>query len=201
MRTLHLTLSMLLAVPVGCARTSADRAPAEPRETEATSRTTVTTTPGGEARADEATDAGAAREGATAYADSPLTVTGVFVEPTLAAACGLTVSPRAFFEFDSSDLDKGDIAVLRHLATCLSTGPLAGRRVELVGHTDPRGPDEYNQRLGRTRAQAVQDYLVMQGVTTDNIRIRSAGERQASPTDSSEWPRDRRVDLVLVPAP
>lgn len=199
MRILHLIAPLLLALPIGCGKTSTDRAPVEPREGE---------THGERAREERTSDrqtagapSGTGEAKRTSYADYPVTVTGVFIEPTLATACGLTVSPRAFFEFDSTDLDKGDAAVLRHVANCLATGTLAGRRVELIGHADPRGPDAYNDKLGRSRAQSVQDFLVSHGVTTDNIAVRSAGAQGASPTDPSEWPYDRRVDVVLVPSP
>jgi peptidoglycan-associated lipoprotein len=199
MRILHSIAPLLLALPIGCGKTSTDRAPSEPREGE---------THGERAREERKSDrqtagttSGTGEAKRTSYADYPVTVTGVFIEPTLATACGLTVSPRAFFEFDSTDLDKGDAAVLRHVANCLATGMLAGRRVELIGHADPRGPDAYNDELGRSRAQSVQDFLVSHGVTTDNIEVRSAGAQGASPSDPSEWPYDRRVDVVLVPSP
>ena len=191
---------LLLALPIGCGKTSTDRASAEPREGEARGEGSREER---ERRSDRQTAGAPTATGEakrTSYADYPVTVTGVFIEPTLATACGLTVSPRAFFEFDSTDLDKGDAAVLRHVANCLATGMLAGRRVELIGHADPRGPDAYNDKLGRSRAQSVQDFLVSHGVTTDNIEVRSAGAQGASP-DPSEWPYDRRVDVKLVPSP
>ena len=200
MRILQLIAPLLLALPIGCGKTSTDRASAEPREGEARGEGSREER---ERRSDRQTagaPSGTGEAKRTSYADYPVTVTGVFIEPTLASACGLTVSPRAFFEFDSTDLDKGDAAVLRHVANCLATGTLAGRRVELIGHADPRGPDAYNDKLGRSRAQSVQDFLVSHGVTTDNIEVRSAGAQGASP-DPSEWPYDRRVDVKLVPSP
>ena len=216
MRTHHLILSMSLALAAGCARTAADRAAAEPLDDDGLGRTTVAAGQGDETRTGDAQggqtgqtgQAGqtgqtgqAGQTGATAYSDYPLVITGVFVEPTLASQCGLTMSPKAFFEFDSTNLDQRDAAVLKHIAQCLSTGPLAGRRVELVGRADPSGPDEYNRQLGRSRAEAVQQFMVDQGMQATNITVRSAGERMADPTDPSGWPLDRRVDIVLVPSP
>jgi hypothetical protein len=47
----------------------------------------------------------------------------------------------------------------------MTTGPLTGKSVELVGRADPRAEAEYNMNLGATRADAVKHYLAQLGVT------------------------------------
>ncbi len=86
--------------------------------------------------------------------------------------------PAAYFEFDSAALDAPDNNTLRELATC-PTRPLAGRKVELVGHADAAGTDDYDEQLGRSRAESVQDFLRRQGVTEDMLVTRSEGEQMA----------------------
>lgn len=128
----------------------------------------------------------------------PLTVSGIALDPTFASACRLPSSPRAFFEFDSADLDSRDVAVLRRVAACLTEGQLRGRRVELVGRTDPVGSGEYNQGLARARVEAVRELLRGQGVPAANIVHRIAAEALTDPLWPPGWDFDRRVDIRLI---
>ncbi len=125
-------------------------------------------------------------------------VSGIYLDPELARTCGVT-QPKAFFEFDSAAVEGADNSNLTALATCMSTGPMKDRQLELVGHADPRGTDEYNQRLGKSRAQSVQDFLAGAGVPFERMSTRSEGERGADETNASEWPYDRRVDIRIAP--
>ena len=99
-----------------------------------------------------------------------------------------------YFEFDSSILsDDARQALLIH-AENLQTNPLS---VRLEGHADERGSREYNMALGERRANAVRDFLVLQGVDSGLIETISYGEEQ--PVDSgsyeSAWSLNRRVEL------
>ncbi|MBA3545779.1 MAG: OmpA family protein [Nannocystis sp.] len=137
--------------------------------------------------------------GTTPVGTPPLALVAVYIESPLAAACGITLPPAAFFEFDSASLDVPANSSLQEVATCLTTGPLAGRKVELVGHTDPRGEDDYNRQLGRSRAQSVQEYLQQRGVAEDKLVTRSMGEARAAEGEPAAWPIERRVDIRLLP--
>jgi peptidoglycan-associated lipoprotein len=100
------------------------------------------------------------------------------------------------FDYDSTELQPDDVRVLTQVATCLTTGPLKGRNVELVGHTDPRGSDQYNLALGAKRAHQVTTFLQEHGVST-HMRETSRGAIDATGHDDTGWRTDRRVDLVL----
>lgn len=128
----------------------------------------------------------------------PLTVSSINLDPNLASGCGIT-GVETFFEYDSAAVEARDSGVLAQLTTCLTSGPLQGRHIEIVGHADPRGPDEYNAKLGRSRAQAVQDFMIDRGLSASIIKVSTAGEADSSPADPAEWPYDRRVDVRLVP--
>jgi len=71
--------------------------------------------------------------------------------------------------------------------------------LQIEGHTDSVGGDEYNQSLSERRAGAVRDYLVQQGITADSIEARGFGKTQ--PIASNDTPegrqQNRRVELVL----
>ncbi|MBZ5682260.1 MAG: OmpA family protein [Acidobacteriia bacterium] len=72
-------------------------------------------------------------------------------------------------------------------------------RVQIEGHTDSVGSDEYNQQLSEHRAQAVRDYFVQQGINQSAIEARGFGKTE--PIASNETPegrqQNRRVELVL----
>jgi outer membrane protein OmpA-like peptidoglycan-associated protein len=122
----------------------------------------------------------------------------VAVSGDILAACKIefsnaTEAPK--FDYDNADLLPDDVHVLSQVATCLTTGPLKGRNVELVGRADPRGTAQYNMALGANRAHRVTDFLQQHGVT--RVRETSRGAIDATGRDESGWRTDRRVDLIL----
>jgi outer membrane protein OmpA-like peptidoglycan-associated protein len=165
-----LLTSLIVALAAGCSRSKADRADAS-RDPEP-----------------------AAKSGERAH-----TVTGVRVDPELRTACGLA-EVETFFEYDSTELDPPQDTALYRLAHCLADGKAKGRHVRVVGHTDPTGSDRYNDELGKSRAQAVREYLVLHGVAHEQIETLSMGEAGADEKSPAEWPYDRRVDIRLAPA-
>jgi peptidoglycan-associated lipoprotein len=70
--------------------------------------------------------------------------------------------------------------------------------MNLVGHADPRGEEEYNMVLGGRRADNVQHFLVSVGLPTGQAMTTSRGEMDATGTDEAGWAKDRRVDVVLA---
>lgn len=131
------------------------------------------------------------------YDASVLARTGVQLAPDLAAACNVSET-EAFFAFDSTAVSSRAHDLLAEVAECITDGPLHGKELELVGYTDPRGTDEYNKELGLMRAESVAKCLRDHGVQPTQLEINSMGEAVASP-DTSEWPRDRRVDVRVKP--
>ena len=101
------------------------------------------------------------------------------------------------FDYDEAQLLPEDKDVLEQVAKCVTTGPLKGRRLGLVGRADPRGEAEYNMILGDHRADSVRDYLAKLGVAVNKIEQTSRGELDAEGTDEDTWRRDRRVDVTL----
>lgn len=126
----------------------------------------------------------------------------VNVDDQIAKMCDLRVghveeSPK--FDYDSDSVTPAEKEVLDAVAKCLTTGPLKGRSVELVGRADPRGETEYNMSLGARRARAVHTYLGQLGVGADKMRDTSRGELDATGKDEAGWRMDRRVDVKLIP--
>lgn len=71
--------------------------------------------------------------------------------------------------------------------------------LSVEGHTDSVGTDDYNQQLSEKRAEAVRDYLVQQGISSDSII--ASGFGKTAPVASNDTPegrrQNRRVELVL----
>ena len=172
-----LTVILGLALIPACARTRADNSTAE--------------------EPSQAAQPASAGSGATTGTRN-MTMSGVYLDPELMRTCGMA-APKAFFEFDSTVVEGADNSGLSSLAQCVNTGPLKGRKLELVGHADPRGTDAYNEQLGKSRAESVMDFLTTEGVAAENMATRSEGEKGADVTNPDEWPYDRRVDIRLAP--
>jgi peptidoglycan-associated lipoprotein len=120
----------------------------------------------------------------------------VHIDDKILRACGSI--PTAHFAFDSSSVQADAAAALDALARCFVSGPLAGRSMRLIGHTDPRGEVEYNLALGQRRAGNVGDYLIKRGMEKGHVASSSRGEFDATGTDEEGWARDRKVDVLLA---
>jgi outer membrane protein OmpA-like peptidoglycan-associated protein len=73
--------------------------------------------------------------------------------------------------------------------------------IEVAGHTDSSGSDQYNQALSERRAQAVAGYLSSHGVKTQRLITIGAGEGHPVASNDTEQGRsaNRRVELTIVP--
>ena len=78
-----------------------------------------------------------------------------------------------------------------------------GLKLEVEGHTDSVGGDEYNQTLSEKRAGSVRDYLIAQGVKEDVIQSRGFGKTKpvASNDQAAGRQMNRRVELVVSGEP
>ncbi len=114
-------------------------------------------------------------------------------------ARGLIVNiSDVLFDFGKSTLKPGPREKLAKVAGILLAHP--GLIMEVDGHTDSVGSDEFNQTLSEKRANAVRDYLVAQGVQADSITAKGFGK--TSPVASNDTPQgrqqNRRVELVVA---
>ncbi|CAN7499437.1 OmpA family protein [Phenylobacterium sp. LjRoot219] len=72
--------------------------------------------------------------------------------------------------------------------------------LEIQGYTDASGPEDYNEKLGEARAEAVRRYLSQQGVALNRMATISYGEASpVAPNDSQEGrAQNRRVSIVIL---
>jgi outer membrane protein OmpA-like peptidoglycan-associated protein len=73
--------------------------------------------------------------------------------------------------------------------------------IEVAGHTDSTGSDQYNQQLSERRASSVANYLVGQGITQQRLLTVGAGESRPVASNDTEAGRaqNRRVEMTIVP--
>ncbi|MDE0028431.1 MAG: peptidoglycan-associated lipoprotein Pal [Deltaproteobacteria bacterium] len=102
-----------------------------------------------------------------------------------------------YFEFDRSELAAEAREVLQRNSDWIKENP--GVQIEIEGHADNRGTNEYNLALGSRRAQAVKDYLVTLGVAPERFSTISYGEELPVCGESSEecWQKNRRAHFVV----
>jgi len=109
----------------------------------------------------------------------------------------VTFDSGLLFDFDS-DVVKGAAAEnLRTLANSLNKYPES--ELLIVGHTDSRGADSYNQGLSERRAASARAYLASQGVTTSRIRTSGRGEVEPVASNETDAGRalNRRVEVAI----
>lgn len=104
------------------------------------------------------------------------------------STCDLNV----YFETASAQLNQRAKQQLDSIASCLKRHE--AHDALIVGSADPRGSEPYNEKLGKERARVVGHYLRELGIPNEDIRIRSAGESQAS-NQPAIWPADRNAQI------
>ncbi|MGH7864486.1 MAG: peptidoglycan-associated lipoprotein Pal [Candidatus Binataceae bacterium] len=102
------------------------------------------------------------------------------------------------FDYDEYTIRPQDGEVLRANASWLREH--AENRVQVEGHCDERGSEEYNIALGAKRAQAAKDYLVTLGVTPARVSTISYGKELQLCSESTEscWAQNRRAHFVTL---
>lgn len=102
-----------------------------------------------------------------------------------------------YFEFDRAELAAEAREILQRNSDWIKEHP--GVQIEIEGHADNRGTNEYNLALGSRRAQAVKDYLVTLGVAADRFSTISYGEELPVCGENSEecWRMNRRAHFVV----
>jgi peptidoglycan-associated lipoprotein len=103
-----------------------------------------------------------------------------------------------FYDFDRYDLSADARATLRANADWLKSNPSA--RVEIEGHCDERGTNEYNLALGAKRAQAAREFLATLGIPADRLSTISYGEEIPVCREQTEdcWRQNRRARFVIL---
>ncbi|MEO6055834.1 MAG: peptidoglycan-associated lipoprotein Pal [Gemmatimonadales bacterium] len=102
------------------------------------------------------------------------------------------------FEYDQATVRTVDQASLDRKAAILAANPDV--RIQISGHADERGSDEYNLALGNRRAAAAKRYLENKGISGSRMEVVSYGEERplSQGSDESSYAQNRRDEFQMT---
>ncbi len=102
------------------------------------------------------------------------------------------------FEYDQATVRSADQAILDRKAAILGANPNV--KVQISGHADERGSDEYNLALGNRRAAAAKRYLENKGIDGSRMEVVSYGEERplAQGADETSYAQNRRDEFQVT---
>jgi len=108
-----------------------------------------------------------------------------------------TINSSTLFKFDSAEMS--DSSALAKLAKKMRTSRV-DISVEIVAYTDTSGPEAYNLKLSKKRAEAVRDYFIKQGVNEKVIKTGWKGEKDPIASNKTRAGRikNRRVEVIYI---
>jgi OmpA-OmpF porin, OOP family len=112
---------------------------------------------------------------------------------------GLTVRLKnIYFDYDKSTLQSASFVELDKVVDFLTHNPRL--EIEISGHTDSKGPDDYNLNLSQGRSQSVVDYLISKGVDAGRLTAHGYGETKPIDTNDTDEGRanNRRVEFTVL---
>ena len=112
---------------------------------------------------------------------------------------GVTVKLKnVYFDYDKTTLQSQSYVELDKVVEFLQKN--SSVEIEIAGHTDSRGSDQYNLDLSQGRCQSVVDYLIAQGV--ESYRLTAHGYGEGKPIDSNDTEdgraNNRRVEFTVL---
>jgi OmpA-OmpF porin, OOP family len=123
-------------------------------------------------------------------------IRNIYLEPI---EVGVTVRLKnIYFDFDKTTLKSQSFPELNKVVEFLKQNNSV--EIEISGHTDNKGSDDYNASLSQGRSQAVVDYLVSQGVDAYRLTAHGYGESKPIDTNESDEGRanNRRVEFTVM---
>ena len=118
--------------------------------------------------------------------------------PRVATSQRGRVNLRLAFASGSSTLSSAAQAEVRAFAEAMRRPQLASMRFRIEGHTDSAGGRSVNVSLSQRRAQAVADYLMVQGITRNRLEVQGYGYDRPLPGTPVTSGRNRRVEAVRI---
>ena len=111
----------------------------------------------------------------------------------------IEILDKIYFETDKADIKPISFPLLDAIAATIKGNPQL-QLIEIQGHADERGGDDYNLDLTDRRAASVRRAMEERGVETERLRSRGYGEQKPICTRSNEncWSQNRRVEFIII---
>lgn len=111
----------------------------------------------------------------------------------------VTISATALFDFNKATLKPEGKAAIRDLDDQIKAKGGQVVDIDVIGHTDSVGPEEYNQGLSERRATAVKDFMVSDGIDAGIIDVSGQGELSPVADNATKEGRalNRRVEINI----
>jgi outer membrane protein OmpA-like peptidoglycan-associated protein len=105
---------------------------------------------------------------------------------------------KIYFDFDKSDLREDAAVILKDAVRIMNRNSKAS--ILVTGNCDIRGPEAYNEKLGRNRAETVKKFMLDNGISEERIKIVSRGKLDAvAPvTDIVGMQKDRNAQFMIA---
>jgi outer membrane protein OmpA-like peptidoglycan-associated protein len=105
---------------------------------------------------------------------------------------------NVYFDVNKATLREKSYAELNELLEYMNRRKSV--RVEIAGHTDSSGDDEYNQELSRRRAERVKQYLVSKGISSSRIEAKGYGESRPVADNNTKKgkQKNRRTEVHII---
>ncbi len=129
-------------------------------------------------------------------ASAPLANAAPSAGAPAAAAARPSLSLLIQFDFNSARVRPESQLALSNLSQALQSPELAGSKFAVEGHTDAKGNAAYNQKLSESRAQAVREFLRLQGVGETRLVASGKGSSELANDGDPFAPENRRVRIV-----
>jgi len=113
-------------------------------------------------------------------------------------ADGKVILHGILFDLDKATLKQESEEQLHHIVTLMLNYP--NLRLEIQGHTDNQGKDNYNMKLSKNRAETVSSYLQLFGINKNRLVTKGYGESKPIASNDTEDGRvqNRRVELIKL---
>jgi outer membrane protein OmpA-like peptidoglycan-associated protein len=110
----------------------------------------------------------------------------------------IELKQTVFFDFNKAKIKRVSYPLLDDVAHAMADNPTI--KVEIGGHTDSVGNDAFNLKLSQARAEAVRDYLIGKGISSDRMVPKGYGETQpiADNRFAAGRAQNRRVEFVIT---
>ncbi len=111
----------------------------------------------------------------------------------------MVVLDKIYFEYNSAVIKEVSFDILDVIAKTINLNPDL-ELIEVQGHTDERGSDDYNLALSQARSESVVTYLIEHDVAAARLRAQGYGERVPKDRRSNQeaWAANRRVEFLIV---